>query len=171
MRTVCLSNEIVQEKVKASFIPLKVQIDRGTAKFPLDWPALKKWKTTYALMGGSKATGITACVVVSSDLKLQLGSTGSAFVWELFDSIAYDPLKFTAMLDASLVRSAEYEKILSTGSTNAKELNRFRHELCQALQKEGRFHLPPRGFTIEGAKELFRQTGDLKDDMGNRRSK
>lgn len=165
MRTVCLSNSSIQEKINRSFVPLKVKIDFGTTKFPIDWPALKNWQYTYSIMGGSKTKGITACIVVSPDSNLQLGTTGSAFVWELFDSVAYDPIKFEAMLDLSLVRFARYEEILSNKLSrgNSQELSRFRRELNQEMAREGRFHLPPRGFTVDSAKDLFRLSGDLKD--------
>ncbi|MBX9940793.1 MAG: hypothetical protein K2Y32_16150 [Candidatus Obscuribacterales bacterium] len=44
-------------------------------------------------MGGPRTKGFTACVVVDEQTKTQLGSTGYAVVWELFDSIAYHPEK------------------------------------------------------------------------------
>ena len=167
MRTVSLSNKVVQEKVAQSFIPLKVRIDKGTEKFPLDWPALKIWQDTYVNMGGPKATGITACTVVSPDLKVELGSTGSAFVWEMFDSIAYDAQKFATMLDNSLKRHQRDQDIRADKSLSDKEreakLAAHYREVKKAVGEEGKFHFPPSGFTIEGAKDLFRLSGDLKD--------
>jgi len=112
MRAVSLSDKTVQEKIEKSFIPLKIKISYGTDKFPVDWPALKIWQDTYTRMGGPKTTGITACSVVSPSLKVELGSTGSAFVWEMFDSIAYDAKKFADMLDRAVEREARERAIL-----------------------------------------------------------
>ena len=167
MRAVSLSDKIVHEKVEKSFIPLKVKINFGTEKFPLDWPALKIWQDTYRNMGGPKTTGITAATVVSPDLKTEYGSTGSAFVWEMFDSIAYDATKFAAMLDRATER-AEREKVIRADKglgdkEREAKLASFRVEVRKTVGDEGRFRLPPRGFSIEGAMELFRLSGDLKD--------
>ena len=167
MRAVALSDSTVQDKVAKSFIPLKVTIPYGTEKFPLDWPGMKPWSDTYQRMGGKKVDGITACSVISPDLKVEYGNTGSAFVWEMFDSIAYDETKFAAMLDRSLERFGREEKIRADKSSSEKvrerELATFHAEVRKAIGDEGRFHFPPKGFTIEGAKELFRLSGDLKD--------
>ncbi len=167
MRAVALSDRTVQDKVAKSFVPLKVTIPYGTKKFPLDWPGMKHWSTTYKRMGGEKVDGITACSVIGPDLKVEYGNTGSAFVWEMFDSIAYDEKKFAAMLDRSVERFGREQKIRADRSLNEKERERklatFHAEVRKAMADEGRFRLPPRGFTIEGAKELFRLSGDLKD--------
>lgn len=166
MRTVSLSNPVVQEKITKSFIPLKVQIDYGTPNFPLDWPALRAWQTCYFLMGGDKTKGITGCSVVSPDLKIELGSTGSAFVWELFDSIAYNPAKFATMLDNALQRFQREQSILQDANLSSYErqrrLAKHHSEVRMSVRKEGRFHLPPTGFTVTGAADLFRLSGDLK---------
>ena len=166
MRAVSLSDKIVQEKVKMSFIPLKVKIDFGTEKFPLDWPALKVWQDTHRNMGGPKTTGLTACSVVSPDLKIEYGSTGSAFVWEMFDSIAYDAKKFADMLDRADQRSEQAKKIRADKSLDDKareaKLASFHEEVRKAVGADGRFRLPPRGFSIQGAVELFELSGDLK---------
>jgi len=166
MRAVSLSDKVVQEKVEKSFIPLKVKIDFGTEKFPLDWPALKVWQDTYRNMGGPKTAGITACSVVSPDLKIELGSTGSAFVWEMFDSIAYDATKFAAMLDRAADRAKQEKAIRTDKSLSEKErdakLAGFHADVRKAVGQEGRFRLPPRGFSIQGAVELFELSGDLK---------
>lgn len=167
MRAVALSNEEVQKKVAASFIPLKITIPYGTEKFPVEWPALKVWQDTYTRMGGSETTGITACSVVGPDLETEYGSTGSAFVWEMFDSIAYNAEKFAVMLDRSLERFEEGQTIRANTKLSAKKrlrrLAAHRRAVKKAVGFEGRFRLPPRGFSISGAKQLFRMTGDLKD--------
>ncbi len=165
MRAVSLSDEKVQEKIVKSFIPLKVAIIPRTEKFPLDWPALGHWAKSYRLMGGEKCEGITGCSVVGPDLKVEYGCTGSAFVWEMFDSIAYDAEKFAAMLDRAAQRwdqemSLRADKSLSFDERKRK-LDLFHAKVRKDVGSEGRFRLPPRGFTIKGAIELFQMSGDL----------
>jgi len=166
MRAVSLSNERVREQVTQSFVPLKVRIDHGTEEFPLDWPALKSWSTTYRRMGGKKCEGITACCVISPDLKIEYANTGSAFVWEMFESTAYDPVKFAAMLERGKERFKRDRQILEDGSLSERERLQkrvaFQNEVRKALEKEGPFRLPPTGFTIQHALELFRLSGDVK---------
>ena len=166
MRAVALADDAVQQRVAKSFIPLKVAIPHGAEKFPLDWPGLSNWAGVYRQMGGKKTEGITACCVISPDLKTEYGDTGSAFVWEMFDSIAYDAKKFAAMLDASLdrfqrERAIRADKALGDEERAAK-LKTFHAEVRKAIAKEGQFHFPPSGFTIDGAVELFELTGDVK---------
>ena len=166
MRAVALADGTVQDKVGKSFIPLKVMIAHGTKEFPLDWPAMRQWSAVYRKMGGEKCEGITACAVVSPDLKVELGNTGSAFVWELFDSIAYDAKKFAAMLDRSGERWARQKGILADKGLSEKDregkLASFHAEIRRAIEAEGQFQLPPKGFTISNALELFELSGDLK---------
>lgn len=165
MRTVSLSNPIVQEKVNSSFVPLKLQIDYGTEKFPIDWPALKKWRIAYFFMGGKKTKGITGCSVVSPDLKIELGNTGSAFVWEMFDSVAYDATKFATMLDNSIEFYERYQSIQDDTSIRRWKRRRLVSRLNRDVKKNnkahGKFRLPPKGFTKENAIELFQLSGDL----------
>jgi len=167
MRAVALSDKAVQKKIADSFIPLKIEIPIGTEAFPLDWAGLEMWRKTYKRMGGPKVDGITACSVISPDLQTELGSTGSALVWELFDSIAYDAEKFAAMLDRAAERAERLEKITNNKALEEKHRERqlavFRRQTRRDVGKEGRFRLPPKGFSVEGAKELFRMTGDLVD--------
>lgn len=167
MRAVALSDSTVQDKVAKSFIPLKIKIAYGTEKFPLDWPGLKRWQDIYQQMGGKTVAGITACGVISPDLKVEYGTTGSAFVWEMFDSVAYDEKKFAAMLDRSIERFNRERDIRTDKNLSGKEreskLASFHSEVRKAIENESRPQLPPKGMTIEGAKELFRLSGDLKD--------
>ena len=167
MRAVALADSNVQARIAKSFISLKGTIPHGTEKFPLDWPGMQRWAGVYKSMGGKKVDGITACAVISPDLKTEYGNTGSAFVWEMFDSVAYDEEKFAAMLDRSLERFKREQAIRADKALDDKERNRklaaFHAEVRREMGKEGQFRFPPKGFTIEGAKELFRLTGDLKD--------
>ena len=168
MRAVALSNAEVQKKVAADFVPLKVTIMPGTEKFPLEWPGIEGWAKAYKRMGGEECEGFTCCTVVSPDLEVEYGNTGSAFVWEMFDSIAYDSKKFAAMLDRAKERAAADRKILANKELSTKEqereLRRHRRSIKWAIAKEGRFRLPPKGFSIKGAEKLFEMTGDLKND-------
>ena len=167
MRAVALGNKQVQDKIAKSFVPLKIVIPYRSKVLPLDWPAMKQWRDIHKKMGGEKCEGLTGCSVIEPDLQYQLGNTGSAFVWELFDSIAYDPVKFSAMLDRSLKRFERHQAIVNDKSLSAterkKKLIGHRIDVKKAIAKEGRFRLPPKGFTIDGAKQLFRLSGDLKD--------
>lgn len=167
MRAVALSDKNVQKKIAKSFVPLKVTIPYGSKKFPLDWPGLKVWQDTHRRMGSEKCEGLTACSVINLDLNLEMGSTGSAFVWELFDSIAYDANKFAKMLDNALERFEQEQKIRADKSLSDSErkekIAKHHRNVRRQVAAEGSFHFPPKGFTIEGAKELFRLSGDLKD--------
>ena len=162
MRAVALSDKAVQQKVARSFVPLKVVIPYPKTKFPLDWPAVAHWRNSYALMDG---TGFTGCSVVSPDLEVEYGNTGSAFIWEMFDSTAYDATKFTAMLDRAQERWARERALLVdtklSEDERARRLASVRSEVRVAVGKESRFRLPPRGFTVQGAIELFELSGDL----------
>ena len=157
----------MQKRVAESFIPLKVEIPIGTEKFPIDWPGLKGWSKAYDRMGGPDTEGITACSVISSDLQTEFGNTGSAFVWEMFDSIAYDAEKFAAMLDRAKERAEKARAIANdkdlTERQRERRLAAYLRKVKWDIGREGRFRLPPKGFSVEGAKELFRMTGDLAD--------
>ncbi len=165
MRTVSLSNTKVQKIINESFIPLKVPIEYGTKDFPLNWDAIQDWRQVYNLMGGPRTKGFTACVAVDPQTKIQLGSTGSAMVWELFDSIAYDPEKFAAMLKKAQHRLEQLKAIAS--DPNLSEFQKriqtglLKRKLKEEIGKDGAFHLPPRGFSIKNATKLFRMSGDL----------
>lgn len=165
MRAVALSDKVVQEKVAKSFVPLKVVIPYGTKEFPLDWQAMNHWRVVHKLMGGEKATGLTGCAVVSSDGKTEYANTGSAFVWELFDSTAYDPQKFAAMLDRGAQRASREQAIQKDAKLSdperAKQLASFHKEVRAAVAKEGQGFGRPKGFTDLHALELFSLSGDL----------
>lgn len=86
-------------------------------------------------------------------------------VWELFDSTAYDADKFTAMLDEA-VRHADAEQQLRRMYEDRPALLGWklamqRHSLRMARLRNLVIRLPPEGFTVENAKELFRLSGDL----------
>jgi hypothetical protein len=165
MRAVALSDKTVQAKIEKGFVPLKVVIPHGAKEFDLDWPAMATWRVVYKLGGGEKNGGLTGCSVVSTDTQVELANTGSAFVWEMFDSTAYDPTKFAAMLDRGLER-AEKEKAIRTdpkltAAERAKRLTAFRKEVGRQVGEEGRMRGKPTGYSDLHSLELFGLTGDL----------
>ena len=164
MRAVALSDKAVQDKVTKSFVPLKVMIPYGSKTFPLDWPAMGYWGAVHQLMGGEKCTGITGCAVVSADTKTEYANTGSAFVWEMFESTAYDSKKFAAMLDRGLDRATREQALRADpklADTERKaQLVKFHKEVRAAVLDEGKGHGKPKGFTDLHAIELFLRTGD-----------
>jgi hypothetical protein len=167
MRAVALSDGTVQAKVAKSFIPLKVVIPQGTKDFPSvgNWPALRYWDLTYRLLGGEKCAGWYGIAVVSPDLQTEYGQPGSGLIWQLFDSAAYDAKKFAAMLDRAAARAAQErairaDKVLSPQERDRK-LAQFREEVRNAVAKEGAVPLlPPNGFTLERAQELYQLAGE-----------
>lgn len=165
MRAVALSDEAVQEKIAKSFVPLTVVIPYGGKEFPLDWPAMASWRAVHTWMGGEKCAGLTGCAVVSSDTQTEYANTGSAFVWEMFESTAYDPKKFAAMLDRGLQRAGRENAIRADGElTDAErksQLAKFHKEVRAAVLEEGRGRGKPRGFTDLHALEIFIRTGDV----------
>jgi len=168
MRAVALADPAVQAKVAKSFIPLKVAILPGSKEVPLDWPALKGWRGVYEKMGGETCEGFTCCSTISPDLQTEYGNTGSAMVWEMFDSIAYDAEKFVAMLDRSLTRAQHIQEIESDTTISQKDraikLDDYQAQVRREIRREGRFRLPPAGFSSDGAIELFKLTGDLPSE-------
>ena len=125
--------------------------------FPIEWPAMKKWRMAYRLTGGK---GFTGCSIVSPDLQTEYGSTGSAMVWELFESTAYDRKKFQAMIDQSLLFAKEEQSIRESESYGKRlKLAKFKSKIARETRSHVR--LPPNGFSAEKAKELFKMTGDL----------
>lgn len=165
MRAVALSDKTVQAKIKEFFVPLKIVIEPGTKEFPVDWPALSHWSKTYRKMGAEECEGITGCSVVSPDLEVEYANTGSAFVWEIFDSTAYDPVKFAAMLDRAQERfEAERGLLANEELRDGVKVRRLKHKRAQVareIKREGRVRLPGRGFSKDGAVELFQLSGDL----------
>ena len=85
-------------------------------------------------------------------------------VWEMFDSVAYDARKFEAMLDQALDfarREAEIRRTAKSEWDERTKLAKFRLEVYKDRRQRGAIRRPPRGFTVDKAKDLFRMTGDL----------
>ena len=155
MRAVALADPKVQVMVKKQFVPLKLAFDKEKG-FPVEWPALKSWAERFKFADGR---GFTGCSVVSPDLEAEYGTTGAPMVWEMFDSGADDAAKFHAFLSAAAARAHE-ERVLRTqrGVTKSErtaEIVRFRKGLDRAVEVNGRFQLPPKGFSVEKVMALF----------------
>lgn len=167
MRAVALADPEIQQWITNKTVPLKVRIEPGTERFPLNWQAFIGWSIAYSITGGKDNQGFTGCSVVSPDKRMEYANTGSAMVWELFDSAAYDRVKFLSMLARGHKRHLEFLSIQQDSQLNIRQRNRKMTEFRVATQRlvaaEGRGQLPPKGFSIENAKELFRMSGDLDD--------
>jgi hypothetical protein len=167
MRAVALADSTVQKKVAKWFIPLKVVVPQGTKELPSvgNWPALRYWDLTYRLLGSEKCAGWYGISVVSPDLQTEYGQPGSGLTWQLFDSIAYDAKKFAAMLDRAAKRAAGERTIRADKTLSQQErdrrLARFREEVRNAVAKEVAVPLlPPKGFTVERAQQLYKLAGE-----------
>lgn len=159
MRAHVLSDSTVQSLVSKNFVPLKMKLDPQKG-FPVDWPALKRWQTAFKMNQGK---GFAGCSVIASDLHVEFGNTGSARVWELFDSTAYDAKKFAAMLRMAADRNTEDRSLRAQRGINAAErrmvVGRFREGVGKAVKTEGRSHLPPKGYSLEQALKLYELAG------------
>ena len=162
IRAIALSDGKVQGLVTRNFVPLKVGFGEDEG-FPLDWPALEDWKTVCKFSNGK---GFAGCSVVSPDLEVEYGNTGSAMIWEMFDSTAFDAGKFAAMLERAVSRFGEERALRAQRGISASEMrstvSRFREGIRTAVKSEGVLRLPPEGFTLEQAVELLRLAGAVK---------
>ncbi|MEM0970798.1 MAG: hypothetical protein AAF191_02885 [Verrucomicrobiota bacterium] len=161
MRAVALSDTAIQVHIQEHFIPLKVELSKGTPNLPLNWPALRKWSIIYKVMGGETTKGFTACTVVTPDLSMELANTGAANVWDLFRSTAYDRDKFLDMVTRASQREADRDQLLSTSSTHSRAYREWKRKIRASIANEGRGGLPPKGFNLPNMLELFRMSGDL----------
>ena len=158
-RTHVLSNSTVQSIVRRNFIPLKLKLEPGK-EFPVAWPALKRQATAFKFGNGKGFTGFS---VVSRDLLIEYGNSGSAKLSELFDSTAYDSKKCAAMLNRAVERVVEERSLRVQRGISAYErkveVDRFRRGVTFAVRSEGRSSLPPKGYSLERALELYRVAG------------
>ena len=103
--------------------------------------------------------GFTGCSVVSSDLEIEYANTGSARIWEMFESTAYDAGRFAEMLERASARLSEERSLKAQSRISALErkveVHRFRQGIQRAVKSEGTLRLPPKGFSLELALELF----------------
>lgn len=159
LRAHTLADSTVLSIIKSKFIPVKVKLKRGE-KFPLDWPALKKWATTFNF---SNARGFAGCSVVSSDLQIEYGNSGSAKLSEMLDTPAFSAKEFAKMLERSANRVLEERSLRVqrriTAYERKVELERFRKGVTRAVRSESRTRLPPSGYSLEQALELYQMAG------------
>jgi hypothetical protein len=157
----------VQERLAKSFVCLKVAVPQGTKDFPAigNWPALGYWPRVYRFLGGEKCGGWYATSAISPDLQTEYAQPGSGLPWQLFESISYDADKFAAMLDRAADRAAQERAIRADRTLTAKERDRklagFRAEVRSAVARETALPLlPPKGFSMERAQELYKLGGE-----------
>jgi len=159
LRTHALSDPKIIEMVKARCVPMKIRLKKGE-DYPVDWPALKHWATAFKF---SNQRGFAGCSVVSSDLTIEFGNSGSARIFELLSSPAFDPEEVLGMLKRAMERVNEERSILvQRGISNEEreaEILRFRKGVTRAVRSEGRRRLPPGGYSLEQALELYRMAG------------
>jgi len=159
LRTHVLSDPRIIEMVKAQYIPMKIRLEVGE-DYPVDWPALKHWATAFKF---SNERGFAGCSVISPDLAIEFGNSGSARIYELLTSSAFDSEAILRMLKRAMERINEERSILvqrgiSTEERKA-EILRFRKGVTRAVRSEGRRNLPPAGYSLEQALELYRVAG------------
>jgi len=168
LRTHVLSNSTVLSLIKANYIPVKVKLQRGK-NFPLTWPALKRWATAFKFVDGS---GFAGCSVVSADLQIEYCNSGSARLWELFDSRAYDAKKFAGQLERAASRVTEERSLrVQRGISDferQRELQSFRRGVVKAVRSENNSRLPPRGYSLEQAVELLQMAGVQRKTAGTK---
>jgi hypothetical protein len=162
IRTLVLSDPNVSALIKENFIPVKLKLEKGK-DFPVEWPALKAAATGFEFSNGK---GFAGCSVVSFDLAVEYGNGGSAKIWEVFSSTAYDPKKFAEMLERAVSRLTEERSLrVQRGISEAErkqEVYRFRLGISHAVRAEGRAELPPKGYSLERALELYRMAGAVE---------
>ena len=163
MRTHALGDAKVASVIKSRFVPVKIPIQAGK-DFPVDWPALKKWATAYKF---SNARGFTGCSVVSPDLEIEYANSGSAKLAEMLESPAFSAEQVYAMLGRAVSRVTEERSLRVQRGVSAEErqieISRFRKGVSRAVQSESRTRLPPRGYSLEQALELYRMAGTLPE--------
>jgi hypothetical protein len=162
MRAVALGDKGVQAELMKRFVPLKVNIQPGTQEFPVKWPAFIGWSIAYGIGGGKDNNGFTGCSIVTPDQSLELANTGSAFVWEIFESPAYDPAKFITMMSRAQSRFEALQQIEQSnlgGWAKWERTSNLRREISDAVRREGATRQWPKGLTAENLKELFELAG------------
>ncbi len=159
MRTFSLSDSKVIELVRDQCVPVKIRLREGQ-DHPLHWPALKKWATAYKFSNGR---GFAGCSVISPDLAIEFGNSGSARISEMLGTPAFDPKEFLGMLVRAMERVNEERSIRVQSRISEEErkleIERFRKGVTRAVQSEGRRRLPPEGYSLEQAIELYRMAG------------
>lgn len=159
LRTHALSNATVAARIRSAYVPVKVRLEQGK-EFPLNWPALKKWATEFKF---SDARGFAGCSIVSYDLALEYGNSGSTKLANMMESPAFDAKAFATMLNTVSDRVTEERSLRAQRGIKEferlEELKRFREGVARAVRSEGWNKLPPRGYSLEQALELYAMAG------------
>lgn len=161
LRTHALSDTKVAYLVNTKCVPVKIPLKTGKGqKFPVDWPALKKWAGAFKF---SNARGFTGCSVVSYDHAIEYGNSGSAKLSEILDTPAFQSKKVQDMLERALSRVTEERSLVVQRRIREverkREIKNFRLGVTRAVQSESRSKLPPRGYSLEQALELYQMAG------------
>ena len=161
LRTHALSDLKVAYLVNTKCVPVKIPLKTGKGqKFPVDWPALKKWSAGFKY---SNARGFTGCSVVSYDHAIEYGNSGSAKLSEILETPAFQSKEVQKMLERALLRvSEERSLVVQRGIREVerkREIQNFRLGVTRAVQSESRTKLPPRGYSLEQALELYQIAG------------
>ena len=161
LRTYSLADAKVVGLVKAHCVPVKVPLKKGQ-DFPLDWPALRKWATAFRFSNGR---GFTGCSLVSSDLAVEYGNSGSARISEILEAPAFSPGQVHGMLVRGMERLTEERSLRVerriSDFERQREVSRFRTGVTRAVQMESKRKLPPSGYSLEQALELYRMAGTV----------
>ena len=159
LRVHSLADAKVMALVKSQCVPVKVPLKKGE-DFPLDWPALKKWATAFKF---SNERGFTGCSLVSSDLAIEYGNSGSARISEMLETPAFSPRQVHGMLVRGMERLTEERSLRVerriSDFERKREIARLRSGVTRAVQMESRRKLPPRGYSLEQALELYLMAG------------
>ena len=163
IRALSLSDSEVQKKIIGSFVPLKLIYTEGKG-FGVKWLVLNGWETKFQFAAGD---GCAGCAILNADLNMEFANSGSALVGELFESVAYDPKKFSTMLSRGYQRWKEDGIMGREGGLSMRErqqeVDRYRRGVVFEVEKEGEMRLPPIGYSLAKAMELFRMAGARKE--------
>jgi hypothetical protein len=159
MRALTLTDAEVERKITSSFVPLKLAYtpDKG---FGVKWPALSRWETRFQFAGPDGSAG---CAVINAELTMEFANSGSSLISELFDSTAYDSRKFSGMLSRGYQRWREDRIVSAEGGLSENERDdevlRYRAGVAFDVAREGEMRIPPKGYSLGKAVELFRMAG------------
>ena len=159
IRSLTLPDPEVERKITGSFVPLKLVYRPGKG-FGVGWPVLQKWENRFKFAGSDGAAG---CSVINADLTMEFANSGSSLISELFDSTAYDKRKFSRMLSRGYQRWKEDGIIRREGGLSVKEVAdevaRHRSGVAFEVTREAEMRIPPKGYSLEKAVELFEMAG------------
>lgn len=159
MRALTLIDPEVERKITSSFVPLKLPYNAEKG-FEVHWPVLKKWETRFKFTGPDGSAG---CAIVNVDLSMEFANSGSSMISELFTSPAYDRRQFSRMLSRGYQRWKEDGIVSREGGLSANEredeIQNYRAGVAFDVNREEEMRIPPKGYSLANALELFRLAG------------